>query len=135
VLSVESQPTFRRSVEAPSLPGRRLSQARNDTCYMLHAGFLLGSLLDAERGSNMFLRNVCRLSTDYTALYPNRQNSSETSFGGFLRISVLGCYAVDQYANDYVSSQTKAIQTTISNPLCLSIRSNSIQLFVILIII
>jgi hypothetical protein len=28
------------------------------TCYLLHAGFLLGIFLDAEDGGEMFLRNV-----------------------------------------------------------------------------
>jgi hypothetical protein len=40
------------------------------TCF--HAGFLLG-LFDPEDGGDMFLRNVGRLSTDYTALSPRRQ--------------------------------------------------------------
>jgi hypothetical protein len=31
---------------------------------------------DPEDGGDMFLRNVGRLSTDYTALYPRRQKSS-----------------------------------------------------------
>jgi hypothetical protein len=37
---------------------------------MLHPGFLLGLFFDPEEGSDIFLRNVGRLSTDYTALYP-----------------------------------------------------------------
>jgi hypothetical protein len=32
--------------------------------------------IDAEDGRDMFLRNVGWLSTDYTALYPRRLNSS-----------------------------------------------------------
>jgi hypothetical protein len=40
------------------------------TCF--HAGFLLGLFFDPEDGSDMFLRNVGRLSTDYMALYPKR---------------------------------------------------------------
>jgi hypothetical protein len=31
-----------------------------------------GTFFDAEDGGYMFLRNVGRLSTDYTALYPRR---------------------------------------------------------------
>jgi hypothetical protein len=38
--------------------------------YLSPAGFLLGVFFDAEDGGYMFLRNVCWLSTDYTALYP-----------------------------------------------------------------
>jgi hypothetical protein len=34
------------------------------------AGFLLAIFFDSEDGDDMFLRNLCRLSTDYTALYP-----------------------------------------------------------------
>jgi hypothetical protein len=55
-------------------------------CYLyrqgrriIQAGFLLGFVFDHEDGSDIFLRNVGWLSTDYTALYPRRQNSSEVS--------------------------------------------------------
>jgi hypothetical protein len=48
--------------------------ARLATCF--HAGFLLGLFSDPEDGGDMFLRNVGCLSTDYTALYPRRKNSS-----------------------------------------------------------
>jgi hypothetical protein len=41
-------------------------------CCLLNFGFLLGRFFDPEDGSNMFLRNVCWISVDYTALYPNR---------------------------------------------------------------
>jgi hypothetical protein len=41
-----------------------------------HTGFLLGLFFDPEDGGDMFLQNVSRLSTDYAALYPRRQNSS-----------------------------------------------------------
>jgi hypothetical protein len=37
---------------------------------------LLGLFFDPEDGGEMFLRNVGRLSTDYTALYPRRYYSS-----------------------------------------------------------
>jgi hypothetical protein len=36
-----------------------------------HSGIFLGSF-DPEDGGDMFLRNVDRLSTDYTAFYPRR---------------------------------------------------------------
>jgi hypothetical protein len=41
-----------------------------------NAGFLLGSFFDPEDGGDMFFRNFSRLSTDYRALYPRRENSS-----------------------------------------------------------
>jgi hypothetical protein len=53
---------------------REVKRAVIATCF--HAVFLLGSLLDLEDGGGMFLRDVCSLSTDDTALYPRRQNSS-----------------------------------------------------------
>jgi hypothetical protein len=40
------------------------------TCF--YAGFLLGLFFNPEDGRDMFLRNVGRLSTGYTALYPRR---------------------------------------------------------------
>jgi hypothetical protein len=49
------------------------STSKLSTCY--HAAFLLGLFFDPEDGSDMLLRNVGLLSTDYTALYPRRQNS------------------------------------------------------------
>jgi hypothetical protein len=39
---------------------------------LFHAGFSLGLFFDSEDGSDMFLRNVSWISTDYTALYPRR---------------------------------------------------------------
>jgi hypothetical protein len=44
------------------------------TC--VHDGFLLTSTFDPEDGGDMFLWNVGRHSTDYTALYPRRWYSS-----------------------------------------------------------
>jgi hypothetical protein len=38
---------------------------------------LLGLFFDPEDGGDMFLRNINWLSTDYTALYPRRQNCPE----------------------------------------------------------
>jgi hypothetical protein len=46
------------------------------TCYLLHAGFLLDLFSDPEDEGDMILRNVGRLSTDYTALHPRRQSCS-----------------------------------------------------------
>jgi hypothetical protein len=42
---------------------------------LLPAGFLLGLLSNPENGGDVLIRNVGRLSADYTALYPRRQNS------------------------------------------------------------
>jgi hypothetical protein len=39
---------------------------------MLQAGFILGLVFDPEDGGDIFLRNACSLSTDYTALYPRK---------------------------------------------------------------
>jgi hypothetical protein len=54
--SDESRPTFRR---------KRLGLS----CSLFHAGFLLCLLFNTEDGGDIFLRTVCRLSTDYTASY------------------------------------------------------------------
>jgi hypothetical protein len=42
--------------------------------------FFLGVFSGPEDGGNMFLRNVGSLSTDYTALYPRKQNSLRSNF-------------------------------------------------------
>jgi hypothetical protein len=44
------------------------------TCFQ--GGFLLRLLFEPEDGSDMFLRNVGRLATDYAASYPRRSYSS-----------------------------------------------------------
>jgi hypothetical protein len=49
VLAVETQPTFRRDVLAPS---------SSTVTTGLQAGFLLGSFFDPENEGDMFLRNV-----------------------------------------------------------------------------
>jgi hypothetical protein len=61
----------------------RISQLLSITSWPLlclppgfHTAFLHGLFFDPEGGSDIFLRNVCWLSADYTALYPKRQNSS-----------------------------------------------------------
>jgi hypothetical protein len=48
-----------------------MKQAANKACW-----FLLGLLFSPEDGGDIFLKNISQLSTDYTALYPRRQNSS-----------------------------------------------------------
>jgi hypothetical protein len=41
----------------------------SSVCCLIQAGFLLGLLFDPEDGSDMFLRNVDRISPDYMTLY------------------------------------------------------------------
>jgi hypothetical protein len=66
-----------QSVESDSyLWARRRSQARHQHWYLFRAGILLVLFFNPEVGGDMFLRNVGWLSTDYTALYPKRYNSS-----------------------------------------------------------
>jgi hypothetical protein len=53
----------------------RTSNPRDQLKYTLlatwfHIGFLLGLFFDPEDGGYLFLRNVGRLSADYTGLYP-----------------------------------------------------------------
>jgi hypothetical protein len=54
---------------------------------------LLGLFFDPEDGGDMFLQNASWLSTDYTALYPRRLNSSNNyqfiSFEVFTPMTVL----------------------------------------------
>jgi hypothetical protein len=45
---------------------QRITQARNSVSHLLRAGFLLCLFFDPEDGSEVILRNVCWLSTDYT---------------------------------------------------------------------
>jgi hypothetical protein len=49
---------------------------RGSACHLLHAGCLLGLLCDPEDGGSMFLPNVSKLLTDYTASHLTRQYSS-----------------------------------------------------------
>jgi hypothetical protein len=49
---------------------------------------LLGFFFDCEGGGDMFLRNVGWLPTDYTGLYPRRNNFSSVR-------SAFICYQVD----------------------------------------
>jgi hypothetical protein len=44
--------------------------ARRATCF--HAGFLLGLFFDPKKGSDILVRNIGGLSTDYMALYPRK---------------------------------------------------------------
>jgi hypothetical protein len=46
------------------------------TCFQ--AGILLGLFFDSDDVGEMFLRNVGRLSTDYTVISPKKHKSSET---------------------------------------------------------
>jgi hypothetical protein len=60
------------------LQGRRISQVKTPDMFTtwFRAAILLGLFFDREDGGDIFLRNFGRLSTDYTALYPKRQNSA-----------------------------------------------------------
>jgi hypothetical protein len=60
---------------ASHLQSQRISQASRHCC-LLHADFLRGVFLKPKDGGDMFFRNVSWLSTDYTVLYPRRQNIS-----------------------------------------------------------
>jgi hypothetical protein len=54
--------------------------AKQETCVKAgRASFLLGIFFDPEVGCDMFLRNIDRLSADYTKLNPRRQNFSMCS--------------------------------------------------------
>jgi hypothetical protein len=58
------------------LQGRRISQARNQREYMWQAQLWSGLLFDREDRNDMFLWKVGWISTDYTVLWPRRQNTS-----------------------------------------------------------
>jgi hypothetical protein len=70
---VESQPTFQRNISLPSSGSNKPSKIPAELVTCFHAGFLLG-LFDTEDGGDTFLRNIGWLSTDYTALYPRKQD-------------------------------------------------------------
>jgi hypothetical protein len=48
------------------------------------AGLFLGLHFNPDDGDDMFLQNVCWLSTDYTALYPRREYGVEMSSRGMI---------------------------------------------------
>jgi hypothetical protein len=64
--------------------------------YLPHAEFLLGLFFDPEDGANMFLRNVCWISTVCTMLYP-RTLYGNTSHIGLLHNLLLLPLFVDQF--------------------------------------
>jgi hypothetical protein len=45
-------------------------------CYPLHASWFLGLLLNSEEGGDVLVGSICWLSTDYTASYYRKYNSS-----------------------------------------------------------
>jgi hypothetical protein len=54
-----------------------LSPLSSSLCLLPYScWFLIWLIIHPEKGRNMFLRNVGFFSTDYTALYTRRQNSS-----------------------------------------------------------
>jgi hypothetical protein len=57
---------------SPPSSGCKNKARKKPGCYLLHAGFLLGLFFDPEDGGDTFLRN------DYMALYPRRQNFSNS---------------------------------------------------------
>jgi hypothetical protein len=64
-----------RETYRSNLQGRRISQARSQHqagSKLLAASFMLGLIFDAVDGSDMFLRNIVKLSPEYKALYPRR---------------------------------------------------------------
>jgi hypothetical protein len=54
----------------------KINRHFGETCHsawcLLYAGFLFGLFFDPEDGGNIFLAEVDRFSTDYTALYSRR---------------------------------------------------------------
>jgi hypothetical protein len=63
--SVETQPTFRRNMWPLSSGSQKKpnKKATCSACYLLHVGFVLGLFFYPEDWSDMFLRNVCSIST------------------------------------------------------------------------
>jgi hypothetical protein len=49
---------------------------QSTVCSLFYSGFFLGLFFHTQDGGDIFLRNIDWLSTDYTALYPKRHNSS-----------------------------------------------------------
>jgi hypothetical protein len=60
-----------RSISQPGNQHETGSKKRPDRC-LLHAGFLVGLLINPEDEGDMFFRNVSLISLFYTALYPRR---------------------------------------------------------------
>jgi hypothetical protein len=75
VQSVESQLTFRRNLSLTS-SGSKGKPSKKPTWSTQQTEILLDLFFDPESGGGMSLRNIGWLSTDYTALYPRRQNSN-----------------------------------------------------------
>jgi hypothetical protein len=72
---LEINRNFGGTSSMPNKPGKK-REASKQSLMLVHAGFLLGLFFDHEDGGAMFVRNVGLFSTDYTALYPRRENSS-----------------------------------------------------------
>jgi hypothetical protein len=56
--------------------GGKFQLANCDACSLLSAGILLGLFFNPEGGTDMFLQNVCRFSTDCMALESGKLCSS-----------------------------------------------------------
>jgi hypothetical protein len=78
------------------LQGQRISQARNqresrwqaEQPPTFDASFLFGLFFDPEDGTDMFLQNVSRLSTDYMILYPRRWTHHHNLFDFYISITL-----------------------------------------------
>jgi hypothetical protein len=75
---------FWRNISPPS-SWQRINRAEKSVkaggklSHLFHSGFLFSLFFDPEDGGDMFVRNIGLLSTDYTTLFPRRQNSSQES--------------------------------------------------------
>jgi hypothetical protein len=67
---VESKETFQRYMQ-PSYSGSKNKPRKQAglSSHLLHVGFLLGLFSDPENGGNIFLRDICLLTTEYMSLY------------------------------------------------------------------
>jgi hypothetical protein len=81
---------FRRNI-TPLSARRRVKIAWIPACW-LHPGFLLDLFSDPEDGGDMFLRIVCWLSPNYTALYLRRHNSLRT-----ITVNIRDAYSYNTY--------------------------------------
>jgi hypothetical protein len=68
--SLETGLTFRKNT-----PSQSLGPKQTSVRCLVYADFLQSLLVDPEDEGDIFLRNICLLSPDDTALYPTRQNT------------------------------------------------------------
>jgi hypothetical protein len=60
-----------------TMPCNPLTVSSKVASRSFHTSFLLGLLFDPEDVGAIFLRNVSRLSMDYTTLYPRRKTTKQ----------------------------------------------------------